>query len=91
MHEELSNLLQHKMIKLPIYDYKTSQRTKQVKVIKPVDVVIFEGILSLYDQSINDLADIKIFVDTPADERFIRRLLRDKKERSRTDEDVIGQ
>jgi uridine kinase len=91
MHEQLSSLLEHKTIRLPIYDYKTSQRTKQVKVIKPVDVVIFEGILSLYDQDINDLADIKIFVDTPADERFIRRLLRDKKERDRTDEDVIGQ
>jgi uridine kinase len=91
MLKDLKILLQRKPVALPIYDYKTSERTKKTQIIKPVDVVIFEGILSLYDHKVNDLANIKIFVDTPADERFIRRLVRDKKERARTDDDIIGQ
>jgi uridine kinase len=91
MLKDLSILLKRKAVALPVYDYKTSQRTSKTQLVQPVDVVIFEGILSLYDQQINNLASIKIFVDTPADERFIRRLVRDKKERARNDDDIIGQ
>jgi uridine kinase len=91
MLDSLSKLLNKHLVKIPIYDFSKSERTDKTKIVKPTDVVIFEGILSLYDPRINSLADIKIFVDTPDDERFIRRLLRDKKERGRTDENIIGQ
>jgi uridine kinase len=91
MLDSLKMLLNGNTVKIPIYDFDKSERSNNTETVKPVDVIIFEGILSLYDPSINNLADIKIFVDTPDDERFIRRLLRDKKERGRTDENIIGQ
>jgi uridine kinase len=91
MYDLLMKLLKKESIQMPVYDFTKSERTDKVEPIHPTDVVIFEGILSLYDARINELADIKIFVDTPDDERFIRRLLRDKNERGRTDENIIGQ
>lgn len=84
--------LQHKQtVQIPIYDYTISKRSDQTFLQKPVDVIIFEGILTLYNEKINQLANIKIYVDSPDDERFIRRFLRDKKERGRTDENIIAQ
>ncbi|MDR3329725.1 MAG: uridine kinase [Mycoplasmataceae bacterium] len=91
MLESLQKMLEKKPTDIPIYDFSKSERTDKVETIPSRDVIIFEGILSLYDAKINELADIKIFVDTPDDERFIRRLLRDKNERGRTDENIIGQ
>jgi uridine kinase len=87
----IQSMLEHKPTMIPIYDYSKSERTNKTELIPASDVIIFEGILSLYDQKINKLASIKIFVDTPDDERFIRRLLRDKKERGRSDDNIIGQ
>jgi uridine kinase len=91
MLESLTKMLNKENTKIPIYDFSISERTDKFETIIPTDVIIFEGILSLYDTKINELADIKIFVDTPDDERFIRRLLRDKNERGRTDDNIIGQ
>jgi uridine kinase len=91
MLTNLKALLANKPADLPIYNYKESKREKEVETVEPTDVVILEGILSLYDAKIRELANIKIFVDTPDDERFIRRLIRDKKERNRTDEEIVGQ
>jgi uridine kinase len=91
MYDLLTKLLKRETIHIPIYDFTKSERTDQTDTLNPTDIVIFEGILSLYDQRINELADIKIFVDTPDDERFIRRLLRDKNERGRTEDNIIGQ
>jgi uridine kinase len=91
MLESLTKILNKENTEIPIYDFSVSERTDKFETIIPTDVIIFEGILSLYDAKINELADIKIFVDTPDDERFIRRLLRDKNERGRTDDNVIGQ
>jgi uridine kinase len=65
---------------VPIYDFKTKTNKKTMK-IKAADVVIFEGILSLQDKDIRDMADIKIFIDVPDDERLIRRIIRDIKSR----------
>ncbi|GMO16100.1 MAG: uridine kinase [Mycoplasmoidaceae bacterium] len=65
---------------MPIYDYHTRTVNSTVKV-KPANVIIFEGILSLYNDDIRNMADIKIFVDVPDDERLIRRVLRDQEHR----------
>ena len=83
--------MNRKEVKIPIYDYVNSKRSEQFNTVKNVDVIIFEGILSLYDNYINDKAAIKIFVDTPDDERFIRRFLRDTKQRGRETENIIQQ
>jgi uridine kinase len=91
IYDFLNKLLNKTLAEMPIYNFAKSERTTQTKTINPTDVIIFEGILSLYSSKINALAEIKIFVDTPDDERFIRRLIRDKTERGRNDENIIGQ
>jgi len=82
VREVVKNLIDDKIkVTIPVYDFKTKSVTKQIE-ISPADIVILEGIFALYNPDIYNLADIKIFVDVPNDERFIRRLLRDKKERN---------
>ena len=87
----IKQLLDRKPVIIPIYDYVISARSKQTKTITPGDVIIIEGIYALFNRELNELATLKVFVDTPDDERFIRRFLRDKKERGRKDEDIIAQ
>ena len=91
LNQTLDQLLECKQTKLPQYDYTVCKRKKEVTVVEPTDVVILEGILALYDHDVLSKADFKIYVDTPDDERFIRRLLRDRIERERTDEATITQ
>lgn len=78
-------------INLPVYDFKNHTRTSEVKHIAPQRVILVEGILIYVDKALRDLFDIKIFVDTDADIRFIRRLERDITERGRTTESVVQQ
>jgi len=89
--EHLSKLLNYEVIEKPIYDYKIHTRSNDVITVEPKDVIILEGILILEDARLRDLMDIKIFVDTDADIRIIRRMLRDIKERERTIDSVIEQ
>lgn len=78
-------------IQLPDYDFKTHTRTKQTTLIEPQLILIVEGILILAEPELRELFDLKIYVDTDADIRFIRRLRRDIEERGRTTQSVIGQ
>jgi uridine kinase len=78
-------------IELPIYDFKTHTRTEQFIPIEPQPVIIVEGILIFAEPGLRELFDVKIFVDTPPDIRFIRRLERDIAERGRTTASVIRQ
>jgi uridine kinase len=78
-------------INLPVYDFKTHTRTDQVVCIEPQRVILVEGILIFAEKELRKLFDVKIFVDTDADIRFIRRLERDIAERGRTTEHVINQ
>ncbi len=78
-------------IDLPVYDFTTHTRTDQTVQIKPQRVIIVEGILIFVEQALRDLFDVKIFVDTDSDLRFIRRLERDIRERGRTTDTVIHQ
>jgi uridine kinase len=89
--EHLKRLLQGEAFEQPIYSYITYARQKEGKTIEPRDIIILEGILILDDGRIRDLLDMKIFVDTDADERFIRRLRRDIIERGRCVDEVIAQ
>lgn len=95
---ETSLLIQHLQqlksgvsIDLPVYDFKTHTRTSQTLLIDPKPVIMVEGILIFIEPFLRELLDIKIFVDTDADIRFIRRLQRDIAERGRTSESVIRQ
>ena len=78
-------------IELPIYDFKTHTRLNETRPVAPKPIVIVEGILIFAEPRLLELMDIKVFVDTPDDIRFIRRLRRDIAERGRTLDSVIEQ
>jgi uridine kinase len=79
-----------KAVEVPIYDFASDSRTDRTVTVEPRGVIIVEGILIFAEAELRKLFDIKIFVDTDADVRFIRRLHRDITERGRTTESVIG-
>ncbi|MFG6118921.1 uridine kinase [Thalassobacillus sp. B23F22_16] len=89
--EHLKQLIQEKPIEKPVYDYKMHTRSDETIHVEPREVIIVEGILVLEDKRLRDLMDIKVFVDTDADVRIIRRLMRDIKERGRSIDSVIEQ
>lgn len=78
-------------VEVPVYDFATHSRTAETYIVQPRGVILVEGILIFAEPALRDLFDIKIFVDTDADIRFIRRLERDIRERQRTTESVIRQ
>src|SRR5438552_7631113 len=78
-------------IELPIYDFRTHTRSNETRAVEPKPIVIVEGILIFADPRLLEQLDVKVFVDTPDDIRFIRRLRRDVAERGRTVESVIEQ
>ena len=88
---QVKDLLKGKKIEQPVYDFKNHIRTKKTKTLGPHNILILEGILILYYPELRELMDIKVFVDTDPDIRFIRRLLRDIKTRGRTMDSVIQQ
>ena len=81
---DLRRLLRHEAISKPIYDYPNHTRAKEVEPVEPADVIIVDGVLLFNDSRVRDLLDMKIFVDTDDDIRFLRRLERDIDERGRT-------
>ena len=89
--EHLKMLIAGETIKKPEYDFENHIRKKDTVKVEPRDIIILEGILILSEEQLRDLLDIKIFVDTDADVRIIRRILRDIKDRGRTLESVILQ
>ena len=78
-------------IHCPVYSYSEHNRTAQTQEINPTSVVIVEGLLIFQNPELRELMDIKIFVDTDADVRILRRILRDVQERGRTIESVVEQ
>ena len=89
--EHVSLLKKSIPIQMPVYDFKTHMRTSETITKTPSRIIIVEGILIFENPALRDLMDIKIFVDTDADVRILRRIVRDIKERGRTLESVIEQ
>lgn len=87
----LKQLSDGKAIDKPIYDFGIHNRIKETIKVEPKDIIILEGILILAEPEIRKMLDIKIFVDTDADVRIVRRIQRDIKERKRTLDSVIDQ
>lgn len=81
--EHLRALREGEAIDMPVYDYKTHSRLKDRRRVEPAPVIILEGILVFVDEQVRDLLDMKIFVDTDADIRIMRRVRRDIEERGR--------
>lgn len=88
---DLKKLKEGKSIEKPIYDFVVSERSNKTETINPGNVIILEGIMAFAIPKICECLDIKIFVDTPSDIRFIRRLERDMLDRGRSVESVIKQ
>jgi uridine kinase len=91
MVEHVRELREGRAVERPVYDFTQHLRLKQTVRLEPRAALILEGILLFENQALRNLMDIKIFVDTDADLRFIRRLRRDLTERGRTLESVVGQ
>lgn len=89
--EHLKKLQNNERIEVPVYDYTRHTRGKETIPVEPVDVIMVEGILILEDERLRDIMDIKLFVDTDADLRIIRRIQRDMKDRGRSLDSVIQQ
>lgn len=89
--EHLTRLKRGEAIEMPRYDFVHHRREEETIRVEPKKLIIFEGIMIYTDKRVRDLVDLKIFVDTPDDIRFIRRLTRDIKERGRTVDLVIEQ
>ena len=89
--EHLQKLRQGQSVECPVYDFSQHNRSKETITIKPSRVIVVEGILILQDERLRNMFDIKIFVEADADERILRRILRDMKERGRDLENIIDQ
>lgn len=91
IHTHLSELKAYRPIEMPLYDFVQHRRREDTVHVEPQPLVIIEGLMVLHDPAIRALLDLKLYVDTPDDIRFIRRLRRDISERGRTLESVCTQ
>jgi uridine kinase len=78
-------------IAMPVYDFTADNRSSESIPVEPAPVIVIEGLFALYDADLRDLMSLKIFVDTAADVRFIRRMQRDIAERGRSLDSIVGQ
>ena len=88
---DLQNLMDYSTVHIPIYNFKRHTRMKESNRVEPKSIIILEGIFALYKSEIRELMNIKIFVDTPADIRILRRAKRDINKRERTIESISAQ
>jgi uridine kinase len=91
LQTQMSSLLEGQPVEMPQYDFSRHNRKAERKRVEPTDVVILEGILALYDEAINEMMDLRLYVETDADVRILRRIQRDVIERGRDLEGVIDQ
>ena len=89
--KDLKQMINKQSISIPQYDFKTHTRQTDCLKVEPRNIILVEGILALHHPEIRNLSNLKIFVDTPADERLIRRIQRDITNRGRSLDEVIYQ
>ncbi len=91
LRDQLLELKAGRAVDRPVYDFGNHLRGAETVRVQSRAIIVLEGILTLFEPDLRELLDVKVFVDAPADERFIRRLERDVRERQRTAESVINQ
>lgn len=89
--EDLKKLRRGETIQCPVYDYTVHDRSNKTVTVKPAKVIVVEGILIFQSEELCKLMDIKIYVDTDADVRILRRIVRDVRDRGRSLESVVSQ
>ncbi|HSW59320.1 MAG TPA: uridine kinase, partial [bacterium] len=88
LEKQLKTLLENKPVSKPVYDFTIHLRKDETELVEPADIIILEGILTFHKKEIRDLLDIRIFVDTDADIRLLRRIRRDMEQRGRSFEEI---
>ena len=91
MIKHIKELTRWRPVERPVYDFTIYNRVDETMTVSPAKVIIVEGILIFENKELLDLFDIKVFIDTDADVRIIRRILRDVRERGRTLDSVVNQ
>lgn len=91
MIEHVKALTEYKPIERPVYDFTIHNRIDETVTVNPAKVIVVEGILIFENKELRDMCDIKVFIDTDADVRIIRRIVRDVEERGRTLESIVNQ
>lgn len=91
LNDHMAALANGASVEVPIYDYAEHNRSGETRTVQPKKIIVVDGILVLWDRALRERFDLKIFVDTAADVRFIRRLQRDVADRGRTTDSVIEQ
>jgi uridine kinase len=91
LREHLERLLEGQAVEMPQYDFEIHNRAEETVRVEPTDVIILEGILALYDEAINEMLDLRLYVEADADVRILRRIRRDVVDRGRDLEGVIEQ
>lgn len=91
MAEAIAKLKNGEPVEIPVYDYTIYDRTENTMTLQPTPVILVEGILIYHSEELRDLMDIKLFVDTDADVRILRRIIRDVEERGRSLDSVVSQ
>ncbi|MCP4418278.1 MAG: uridine kinase [Chloroflexi bacterium] len=91
MVKQIKKLLKGRPVQVPVYDFTKHRRTEETILVEPSPIILVDGILIFTKRRLRELMDIKVYVDTDADVRFIRRLKRDMDERGRSLESVVAQ
>jgi len=91
LNDHIAALTAGAPVPVPVYDYTVHNRSGEVRVVHPARIVVVEGILVLYEPTLRNRFDLKVYIDTDADVRLIRRLRRDVAERGRTTESIVHQ
>ena len=91
LNDHLARLVGGEAVASPTYDFTVHNRSEAVREVQPAPVIVVEGILVLHDETLRDSFDLKVYVDSDADVRFIRRLTRDVDQRGRTIDGIIAQ
>lgn len=89
--EHIKELIAGRPVEVPVYDFTRHHRTEETRTVEPSPIILIDGILIFTNRELRDLMDIKIYVDTDADIRFIRRMQRDINERGRSLDSVVQQ
>ena len=91
LREQLEALLEGQSVEMPQYDFEIHNRKDERVTVEPTDVIVLEGIFALYDETVNEMLDLRLYVETDADVRILRRIDRDVVERGRDLEGVMDQ
>ncbi len=91
MRKQIAALKRGETIEKPVYDFVTLTRSDKIEEVVPKKIVLVEGIMSLVDKEIRNLGDLRVFISAGSERRFLRRMIRDKKERGRSFENIVNQ